>query len=74
MDVSVTTGDTRNDLIQLFIVSEPIKNILVKPVVAEPGTSSYYSGGDVNLLGEIIREATGLRMDDFTEKYLFTPL
>lgn len=41
MDVSVTTGDTRNDLIQLFIVSEPIKYILVKPVVAEPGTSSY---------------------------------
>jgi len=55
-------------------VSDPIEYILAKPVVAEPGISSYYSGGDVNLLGEIIREATGLRMDDFAEKYLFTPL
>jgi CubicO group peptidase (beta-lactamase class C family) len=61
-------------LIQLFIVPDPIAYILSKPLVAEPGTRWYYSGGDVNLLGEIIRRATGLRMDAFAAEYLFTPL
>jgi CubicO group peptidase (beta-lactamase class C family) len=66
--------DTRNDLIQLFIVPDPIAYILSKPVLAQPGTRWYYSGGDVNLLGEIIKRATGLRMDAFAEQVLFTPL
>ena len=72
-DVPLTDTE-RNDLIQLFIVSDPIEYILAKPVVAEPGKRFYYSGGDVNILGEIVRRATGLRIDDFAEKYLFTPL
>jgi len=67
-------SDTRNDLIQLFIVNDPIAYILAKPVVHQPGTYWYYSGGDVNLLGEIIRKATGMRMDDFAAQYLFSPL
>ena len=74
MDVSVATRDTKNDLIQLFFVPDPIEYILAKPVVAEPGTRYYYSGGDVNLLGEVIKNATGLRIDDFAEQYLFRPL
>lgn len=74
IDVSLTTRDTTNDLIQLFFVPDPIEYILAKPVVAEAGTRWYYSGGDVNILGEVIKRATGLRADDFAEKYLFTPL
>lgn len=74
MDVSVTTRNTTNDLIQLFFAPDPIEYILSKPIVAEAGTRWYYSGGDVNLLGEIIKRATGLRADDFAEEYLFTPL
>jgi CubicO group peptidase (beta-lactamase class C family) len=66
--------DLSNDLIQLFIVPDPIPYILSKPLVAEPGTRWYYSGGDVNLLGEIIKRATGMRMDAFAAKYLFAPL
>lgn len=73
-EMDVFYDDTRNDLIQLFIVPDPVAYILSKPVVAEPGTRWYYSGGDVNLLGEIIRKATGLRMDDFAAEYLFAPL
>ena len=74
-EMDVPLNDTeRNDLIQLFNVSDPLEYILAKPVVAEPGTRWYYSGGDVNLLGEVIRKATGLRIDDFAEKYLFTAL
>jgi CubicO group peptidase (beta-lactamase class C family) len=73
-ETEVFYDDTRNDLIQLFIVPDPIAYILSKPLLAEPGTRWYYSGGDVNLLGEIIRRATGLRMDNFAREFLFEPL
>jgi CubicO group peptidase (beta-lactamase class C family) len=73
-EVDVFYDDISNDLIQLFIVPDSIAYILSKPLVAEPGTRWYYSGGDVNLLGEIIRRATGLRMDDFATEFLFEPL
>jgi len=67
-------SNTRNDLVQLFIVSGPIEYILAKPVVNEPGIIWYYNGGGTNLLGEVIREATGMRMDVFADEYLFEPL
>jgi len=71
-DVSIS--EERNDIRQLLIASDPIKYILEKPVINQPGTYWYYSGGDVTLLGEVIREATNLRIDDFAEQYLFQPL
>lgn len=74
MEVSVSTRDPRNDLIQLFLVEDPVEYILAKPMVSEPGKSWYYSGGGTNLLGVIIHRATGMRMDHFAERYLFTPL
>ena len=43
-------------------------------LVSEPGTDWYYNGGNTNLLGEVIREATGLRIDDFAAEHLFAPL
>jgi CubicO group peptidase (beta-lactamase class C family)/penicillin V acylase-like amidase (Ntn superfamily) len=73
-EMELPYSNTNNDLVQLFIVPDPIEYILAKPVVSEPGTAWYYSGGNTNLLGEVIREATGLRMDDFAAEYLFTPL
>ena len=74
MDVPVSTRDPRNDLIQLFMVDDPIAYVLAKPVVDEPGTRWYYNGGGTNVLGEVIRTATGLRMDEFAEENLFAPL
>jgi CubicO group peptidase (beta-lactamase class C family) len=73
-ELELAYDDPRNDLIQLFNVSDPQEYILSKPVVNEPGTQWYYNGGGTNLLGEIIRKATGLRLDDFAAKYLFAPL
>jgi CubicO group peptidase (beta-lactamase class C family) len=66
--------DRRNDLIQLWYVSDPVEYILAKPAVARPGARWYYSGGNTNLLGEIIRRTTGQRMDAFAEERLFAPL
>jgi CubicO group peptidase (beta-lactamase class C family) len=73
-ELEVWLGDPRHDLIQLFIVPDPLEYILAKPLVAEPGTTWYYNGGGVNLLGEVIRKASGMRIDDFSAKYLFAPL
>ena len=62
-----------NDLIQLFYVADPIKYILEKPIIHEPGTHFYYNGGNTNLLGEIIKTTTE-SLVDFADKNLFQPL
>jgi CubicO group peptidase (beta-lactamase class C family) len=67
-------SDTENDLIQLFIVEDPVAYMLAKPLAFEPGTFWNYSGGDVNLLGEVIQQSTGKRMDEFADEYLLAPL
>lgn len=63
-----------NDTGRLFSVNNPIKYILEKPVVSTPGTQFSYQQASPILLGEIIKKATGLRVDNFAEKYLFLPL
>ena len=67
-------SDPRNDVFQLFHQNDPIRFILNKPMVTEPGTQFLYSSGSANVLGEIIRKTTGLRADDFAREYLFSPL
>ncbi len=71
-DVPLTS--TSNDLIQLFIVEDPVEYVLARPIAHEPGTYWYYSGGDVNLLGEYFEAATGTSIDDFSDAHLFGPL
>ncbi len=73
-ELELWLGDMDHDLIQLFQVPDPIEYVLTKPVVTEPGTAWYYNGGGVNVLGEVIWEASGMRMDDFAQRYLFEPL
>ena len=67
-------SDRNNDLVQLFWVPDPIEYILRKPLASEPGTDWYYNGGNTNLLGEVIREVSGRRMDAFAADFLFAPL
>ena len=66
--------DPRNDLHQLFNVSDPIRYILSKDIIETPGTIFAYRNCNTNLLGEIIRKAAGQRLDTFSENYLFTEL
>jgi CubicO group peptidase (beta-lactamase class C family) len=73
-ELELWLGDMDHDLIRLFIVPDPVQFVLAKPLVDEPGTRWYYMGGGVNVLGEALREASGLRLDDFAQRYLFTPL
>ena len=53
---------------------DPITYILEKPLIDKPGTSFNYSSGNTIVLGEIIRNATKMTIDEFSCKYLFKPL
>jgi len=71
----VPLSSTDNDIIGLwFNCDDQIACILERPLVDEPGTSFTYSGGNMIVLGEIIKNATKMNIDEFSRKYLFEPL
>ncbi len=63
-----------NPIISLWLCDDPIECILDRPMVAEPGASFSYWGGNQILLGEIIQNASGMAFSEFAEKFLFEPL
>jgi CubicO group peptidase (beta-lactamase class C family) len=64
-----------NDIIGIwFQEGDPVTWILQRPLVAEPGKIFNYSGGNMILLGEIIRNATEMDIEEFSKQYLFEPL
>jgi CubicO group peptidase (beta-lactamase class C family) len=64
-----------NDAIGIwFSDKDPISYILEKPLIYEPGTHFAYAGGDIITLGEILRHASGMDIEVFSEMYLFEPL
>jgi CubicO group peptidase (beta-lactamase class C family) len=72
---SAPQSSPENDAIGIwFSDKDPISFILEKPLIYEPGTHFRYSSGDIITLGEILRYATGMDIEEFSEKYLFEPL
>lgn len=72
---SAPLSSSQNNLIGLwFQDNDPVTAILERPLVDEPGTDFTYSGGNMIVLGEIIRHATKMSFDDFSREYLFKPL
>jgi len=68
-------GSMENDQIAIWFDKEgPINYTLRKPVIYAPGSHFIYSGGNMELLGEIIKETTYMTIDSFSKKYLFEPL
>jgi len=57
-----------------FQEKDPVSYILEKRLVDKPGKSFNYSTGNMVLLGEIIRNATDMGIDEFSHHYLFEPL
>lgn len=66
--------DPRNDMYRLFNSSDPIRYILSKSIIETPGTVFAYRNCNTNVLGEIIRKATGERLDNFALNNLFNGL
>ena len=73
----VTEGgydDGEHSTVLLEASDDWIRFALDRPTDAEPGTVYEYNDGVSVLLGKIVREATGRRMDDWARERLFEPI
>lgn len=59
---------------QMDLRFNPIKYILRKSQVEQPGITWHYSGGNTQLLAEIIKKVSGLNVYQYAEKFLFSTL
>ncbi len=66
--------DPRNTTHAMMRSDDWIKFILERKVIDTPGKNFVYSNGLTMLLGEVLRNATGVYADKFAEEYLFDPL
>lgn len=48
--------------------------VMAKPLLEKPGTVFNYNDGVSVLLGEIVKQSTGMRADKYVAKHLFEPL
>lgn len=71
-DVSISQSN--HDIIRLIFSSDPVYYVLSKPIVTEPGSAYYYNGGTVDLLGQIVKRASGMGVENFSHTNLFGPL
>lgn len=65
-----------NDIDRLYIEcwENPLNCVLERPLVAKPGEEFTYNGGGLIVLGEILRNASGMDLNEFAKEYLFTPI
>jgi CubicO group peptidase (beta-lactamase class C family) len=73
-DESTSYYDPVNDMYQLFTTSDPMRFILSKDLIKEPGTFYEYANCNTNLMGEIVHRATKIRLDLFCDSLLFSKL
>ncbi|MCK3684127.1 serine hydrolase [Maribellus sp. YY47] len=67
-------GDFTNDIDHLYTVDDQISAVLEREWWAEPGQFFTYNGGGMVILGEIIKNASGIDIEEFSNTYLFEPL
>ena len=67
-------SDPRNSEVAMEKAPDRYRFVLEQPIREAPGESWIYSGGAVALLGKLIEDGTGMRLDAYAEEKLFTPL
>jgi CubicO group peptidase (beta-lactamase class C family) len=70
----ISYGDATNSCILMEDSDTWIQFIIDQPMREEPGTKFDYNSGASVLIGKIVREATGRRIDDYAREKLFEPL
>jgi CubicO group peptidase (beta-lactamase class C family) len=73
-DETTSYFDPSNDMHQMFTSSDPMEFIFAKDISVTPGHLFDYSNCNTNVLGEIIRRASGQRVDVFAKNNLFEKL
>ena len=72
---SAPHGITSNDIDRLYFdCDDPVVCVLERPWWAIPGDKFTYNGGGMVILGQILKNATGMNIDEFSKKYLFAQL
>jgi CubicO group peptidase (beta-lactamase class C family) len=73
-DEDVPHGTSKNNETQMERSSDPVAYVLEQSIAFEPGSIWEYNSGGVQVLAEIVKNVSGLSIDQFSEKYLFRPL
>lgn len=72
---SAPHGTAANDCDAMYLATDdPIQFVLERYWWAEPGTLFTYNSGNQTILAEILKNASGMDIDEFSMKYLFSPL
>jgi len=66
--------DPRNDCHRINSSPDPMKFLFERELVSPPGSQFYYNGGLSLSMSWLIERHTGMKVDQFAEKYLFGPL
>ena len=69
-------GTSANDIDRLYFEcsDDPVKCVLERTPEHLPGEYFTYNGGGVVILGEIIKNASGMDFETFSNRFLFKPL
>jgi CubicO group peptidase (beta-lactamase class C family) len=66
--------DPANSEIQMDRSRDPVQFVLSRKSIHPPGAVWNYNGGTTQLLAAIIKQASGMEVDEYANKYLFGPL
>ncbi len=67
-------SDPNNPMSALYNSENSVAFSLKLPMINEPGSTFAYSGAFVNLAGEVLKQASGMSIEDFAETYLFSKI
>jgi CubicO group peptidase (beta-lactamase class C family) len=71
---STSYNDPDNISTRMERVDDWDQFVLDQPMLEQPGTSFTYNSGASQLLSRILEEATGMRVEEYVEEFLFGPL
>jgi len=73
-EMKYSRTDPRHTTHQMYESDDPIEFVLERNLIEAPGEKFYYNSGLTILLGKIVKNTSGLYIDEFAGKCLFTPL
>jgi len=73
-DEDVPYNDQRNDEIRMMREPQPLRYVLTRPLVTEPGREFKYNGGLSQAMATVIQRATKTPFQAYARERLFEPL
>jgi CubicO group peptidase (beta-lactamase class C family) len=73
-DEDISYADPKNSERLLDQAKDPVAFVLGQKLVTKPGAAFRYNGGLTQILAEIVERKTGVGIEEYVVKNLFTPL